>query len=203
METAKPQISEFTYRRHEPEKTLLYQVLARQWDSWLMERRADTTRSPLPDYIEREVEAFFRCGILHHGYVLMSCESCDEKIPVAFSCKKRGYCPSCAAKRTSEATIHLIDNVLPLAPYRQYVVTFPHSLRFWLATIMRVFRIDITRCPECGGRIFPGNCSVITDAPRLFGILIALSINVHPPPREKKPPHEDNECDRRICCAEE
>jgi len=34
----------------------------------------------------------------------------------------------------SETTAHLIDNVLPHVPYRQYVTTFPHSLRFWLAT---------------------------------------------------------------------
>ena len=29
---------------------------------------------------------------------------------------------------------HLIDDVLPHAPYRQYVLTFPFALRFWLAT---------------------------------------------------------------------
>jgi hypothetical protein len=34
----------------------------------------------------------------------------------------------------SETTIHLTENVLPHVPYRQWVVTFPHSLRFWLAT---------------------------------------------------------------------
>jgi len=34
----------------------------------------------------------------------------------------------------SETTAHLIDNVLPKVPYRQYVVTFPHSLRFWMST---------------------------------------------------------------------
>jgi hypothetical protein len=29
---------------------------------------------------------------------------------------------------------HLIDNVLPKAPFRQWVTTFPYQLRFWLAT---------------------------------------------------------------------
>jgi hypothetical protein len=125
--------SPFRYRRHEPEKTLLYQVLAREWDSWLAERQADTDRSPLPAYVEREFEAFLRCGLLQHDFLILSCEGCGEKLPVAFSCKKRGFCPSCCAKRMSETAVHLIDNVLPRTAYRQWVVTFPHSLRYWMA----------------------------------------------------------------------
>ena len=133
MGTAHASTGTFTYKRHEPEKTLLYQVLAREWDSWYAERQADTSRTPLPAYIEREFEAYFRCGILEHGFIILSCDDCGESLPVAFSCKKRGFCASCSAKRKSEAAVHLIDNVLPHAPYRQWVTTFPHALRYWMA----------------------------------------------------------------------
>jgi len=133
MCTASAEAGKFTYKRHQPEKTLLYQVLAREWDTWFAERQADTSRSPLPPYVEREVEAFFRCGILAHGFLVISCEACGEKMPLAFSCKKRGFCASCSAKRSSETTVHLIDNVLPCVAYRQWVTTFPHALRFWMA----------------------------------------------------------------------
>lgn len=33
----------------------------------------------------------------------------------------------------SEISVHLIDNVLPHAPYRQWVSTFPYPLRYWMA----------------------------------------------------------------------
>jgi len=133
MGTAAVNAGTFTYRRHEPEKTLLYRVLAREWDSWFAERQADTSRSPLPAYVEREIEAYFRCGRPEYGFILVSCDACDEALPVAFSCKKRGFCASCSAKRKAETAAHLIDNVLPHTAYRQWVTTFPHSLRFWMA----------------------------------------------------------------------
>ena len=119
MCTAKCHPENFVYKRHEPEKTLLYQVVAREWDTWFAERQADTSRTPLPAYVEREVEAFLKCGILAHGFILASCEKCGAKMPLAFSCKRRGFCASCAAKRMSETSVHLIDNVLPHVPYRQ------------------------------------------------------------------------------------
>jgi hypothetical protein len=79
------------------------------------------------------MDAYLRCGILDHGFLILSCEGCGEKLPVAFSCKRRGFCPSCCAKRMSEISVHLIDNVLPHAAYRQWVTTFPYPLRYWLA----------------------------------------------------------------------
>ncbi len=133
MDHAAARARPFRYKRHEPEKTLLYDVLAREWDSWFAERQADTSRSSLPDYVQRDFEGFLRCGLLQHGFLILSCESCGEKLPVAFSCKKRGFCPSCCAKRMSETAAHLIDNVLPHTAFRQWVVTFPHSLRYWMA----------------------------------------------------------------------
>lgn len=133
MQTAQATREPFRYRRHEPEKTLLYRTLAREWETWHAERQADTSRSPLPEYVAREMDAYLRCGILDHGFLILSCEGCEEKIPVAFSCKRRGFCPSCCAKRMSEISVHLIDNVLPHTAYRQWVTTFPYPLRYGMA----------------------------------------------------------------------
>jgi hypothetical protein len=38
---------------------------------------------------------------------------------VAFSCKLRGFCPSCDARRMVETSAHLIDHVVPKVPVRQ------------------------------------------------------------------------------------
>ena len=128
----------FAYKRHEPEKTLLYQVLQEHLETWLAERQADTSRSPLPAFVEKELRAFMRCGILAHGFIMLSCDACQALLPVAYSCKCRGFCPSCGAKRMAETTAHLIDNVLPHAPFRQWVVTVPHALRYWMARSRRL-----------------------------------------------------------------
>jgi len=122
------------YVRHQPEKTLLYQVVANNLETWLAQRRMEGGENSLPDFVEKELRAFLDCGLLERGFILITCEKCKNMIPVAHSCKKRGFCPSCGAKRMSETTYHLIENVLPHVPYRQFVVTFPYPLRYWMAT---------------------------------------------------------------------
>ena len=69
----------------------------------------------------------------------MTCDGCDQEKVVAFSCKKRGWCPSCCAKRQTEAADHLVDDVLPLVPYRQMVLSFPIPLRYWMQASRKLF----------------------------------------------------------------
>ena len=38
-----------------------------------------------------------------------------------------------------ESAAHLVDNVLPLAPYRQFVLSFPMPLRYWFQTSGKLF----------------------------------------------------------------
>ena len=49
-----------------------------------------------------------------------------------FSCKGRGVCPSCNARRMVETTAHLTDRVLPDLPLRQWVLAVPKRLRYFL-----------------------------------------------------------------------
>jgi hypothetical protein len=42
-------------------------------------------------------------------------------------------CPSCTARRMADTAAHLVDHVLPRAPYRQWVFTVPRALRLRLA----------------------------------------------------------------------
>lgn len=57
---------------------------------------------------------------------------------VPFSCKSRGVCPSCNARRAHDTAIHLVERVLPRAPYRQWTLSFPIPLRFCLARNTRL-----------------------------------------------------------------
>ena len=63
----------------------------------------------------------------------MRCEQCHAEKLVAFSCKKRGFCPSCGGRRMAEIAALLADEVLPDRPLRQWVLSLPHALRFLLA----------------------------------------------------------------------
>ena len=73
--------------------------------------------------------AFLRCGILAHGFVLARYGDCGWSRPVAFSCKRRGFCPSCIGRRMADFAAHLADRVVPSVPVRQWVLTVPHALR--------------------------------------------------------------------------
>ena len=70
--------------------------------------------------------------MLAHGFARVSCESCKDEQLVAFSCKGRGVCPSCNAKRAHVTAVHLVEQVLPHVPYRQWTLSFPHRVRWVL-----------------------------------------------------------------------
>jgi hypothetical protein len=62
------------YRRREPESTLLYRTVAAELDGL---RAALAAKSPhgagLPKHVDRELDAYLRCGILAHGFVRVAC----------------------------------------------------------------------------------------------------------------------------------
>jgi hypothetical protein len=87
----------------------------------------------LPAFVERELRTFLRCGILAYGFARVHCDGCGHDRLVAFSCKGRGFCPSCGGKRMTGFAEHMVEHVLPIAPVRQWVLTVPHRLRYRMA----------------------------------------------------------------------
>jgi hypothetical protein len=87
-------ISGWVYERHAPEHTLLYRVIA-QYYPQLVEHLAREQRQ-LPSYVQREFAEYLRCGRLEYGFLRVRCQDCHAEKRVAFSCKRRGFCPSCA-----------------------------------------------------------------------------------------------------------
>ena len=88
----------------------------------------------LPYYVIEEFEEYLKCGRLEHGFLRVRCETCHQEKLVAFSCKRRGFCPSCGARRMADSAAHLVDEVLPTRPIRQWVLSVPYPLRFLFAT---------------------------------------------------------------------
>ncbi|MFN8864282.1 MAG: transposase zinc-binding domain-containing protein [Flavobacteriales bacterium] len=56
----------------------------------------------MPRFIKDEFDAFLECGILAHGFLRLRCGECGHDKLLAFSCKRRGFCPSCGARRMSQ-----------------------------------------------------------------------------------------------------
>ena len=101
---------ELAYARHRPEETRLYRLVEQHYPTFVA-HLAEQGKS-LPVYIEKEFEAYLKCGRLEHGFLRVKCESCHFERLVAFSCKRRGFCPSCGARRMAETAALLADEVL-------------------------------------------------------------------------------------------
>ena len=120
-----------SYRRHRPERTVLYSVIAEHYPRFVAE--IERAGGHPPNFVRQEFEDYLNCGLLEHGFLRVKCDGCRNEHLVAFSCKHRGFCPSCGARRMVESAAHLVDHVFPEVPVRQWVLTFPFPLRFLLA----------------------------------------------------------------------
>lgn len=123
-------IQSFCYKRRLPEEATLYQIVQENWLTFL-EQIEDS--GGLPDFVKKEFEEYLKCGILAHGFLRVKCGSCKHERLVGFSCKRRGFCPSCGSKRMCEHAALLVDHVIPDVPIRQWVLSLPFQIRYLLA----------------------------------------------------------------------
>lgn len=86
----------------------------------------------MPEWVEGDFRGHLRCGIHAFGFARVRCGNCGQERLLAFSCKGRGVCPSCNARRMAEVAAHLTDQVLPHLPIREWVLSLPKRLRPFL-----------------------------------------------------------------------
>ena len=174
------------YERHRPEDTVLYRALESHLETFLSGASEQGGGAGLPAFVTRELRAYLRCGRLEHGCVHVRCEQCGDDMVVAFSCKGRGFCPSCGGRRMSELAAQLVDRVIPRVPVRQWVLSLPFTLRYQLAfdakltsAVLDVFIRSVfagLRRAAVREGVLGGQCGAITVIQR-FGS--ALNVNVH------------------------
>ena len=90
--------------------------------------------------------------MLAHGFARVRCESCKDELLVAFSCKGRGVCPSCNAKRAHVTAVQWVERVLPHVPYRQWTLSFPHRVRWVLLKDVGLLSDVLTLFLRAGAR---------------------------------------------------
>ncbi len=103
-------------RRAQSRSDTLKQILRTHLRTFLDRSEGSQNPRSLLAHITRELLAFVRCGDPTVGFARLRCPAClfDQLIP--FSCKGRGFCPSCpscAGKRMAAIAAHLADHVLP------------------------------------------------------------------------------------------
>ena len=105
------------YERHRPEQTELYR-LVHQYAAIFIAQTEAATGDDLPQFVKDEFDAFLECGILAHGFLSLRCGDFGHDKLVAFSCKRRGLCPSCGSRRMAPMAAHLLDHVTLSPPLR-------------------------------------------------------------------------------------
>jgi len=140
------------YQRRRPEQTLWYRIVQAHFATWLELASGPCGKSP-PAYVERSFRRYLECGILAHGFARARCDTCQHEFLIAYSCKGRGVCPSCNTRRMVETAAHLVDQVFPRLPVRQWVLAVPKRLRYFLhddahlqGAVLRIFLDAVERC---------------------------------------------------------
>ena len=174
------------YERHRPEQSTLYRLVQQHAASFFAHTEA-STGGELPRFVKDEFDAFLECGILAHGFLRLRCGECGHDKLLAFSCKRRGFCPSCGARRMSQTAAHLVDHVIPHVPVRQWVLSLPIPLRVLLAaqpelvtSVLQVVQRLVTRhlLDRAGLKADEGRGGAVTLIQR-FGSAANLNIHLH------------------------
>ncbi len=173
------------YRRRDPRSGVLHRVLSEHLLTFLARIEEDESRPGLPRHVRRELIRAHECGVLAHGFARLHCAGCRKDELVPFSCKGRGFCPSCGGRRMAESAAHLVDHVLPSVPVRQWVLSMPWRVRYLLACdveLCRAVRRCFLRTVFGHYRERAGPARVRTGAVNIvqrFGSALNLNIHFH------------------------
>jgi hypothetical protein len=96
-------------------------------------------------YIEKVIYRYLDCGGLHNGFARVKCKDCGHEYLLAFSCKRRHFCPSCHQKRVVEFGERLCMDVLKKVPHRHFVFSIPKILRKYFLYDRKLLA-DLSRC---------------------------------------------------------
>ena len=184
------------YERRRPEQTTLYRLVQAHAATFFADVEAATGAS-LPEFVKDEFDAYLECGILAHGFLRLHCADCGHDKLVAFFCKRRGFCPSCGARRMARTAAHKEGDGAPPphpcrsrhphVPVRQWVLSLPIPLRLLLAAqpqllspVLQIVHRTLTRfmLEQAGLKASQADSGAVTLMQR-FGSAANLNIHLH------------------------
>ena len=80
-------------------------------------------------FVEAVVARYLDCGVAEAGFARLKCDDCGSERLLTLSCKQRGLCPSCDAKRAAAFAAFLKDELLSNVGHSLWTFTLPKMLR--------------------------------------------------------------------------
>ncbi len=174
-----------TYKGRNPENGPVFKLIQNNWLKF--NESVKLTGKEPAYYVMREMDEFLGCGILARGFLRLKCEDCSFSRLLPFSCKRRGFCPSCCARRMNENAAFMVDNIFPRVPVRQFVLSFPIPVRFWMARNPKLITqlLEIYQRALRSHYIAKAKLTGLKDLPLTGAVTVvqrfgsALNLNVH------------------------
>ena len=157
------------YQPRGAEGTILHRLVRDHLETFLRDAAERTDGAGVPRFVETEFREFLTCGVLARGFARVRCGDCAYERLVPFSCKGRGFCPSCGGRRMTEQAANLVDEVLP----RVHPVEPPTDadVARLLATVRRRVQRLLARRGLDGGNASEAPSDPFTEeSPALAGI---------------------------------
>ena len=121
------------YRPRNPRASPLFLLVEARYEELkaLWEDRFEKTHGFWRGFTDTAVARYLDCASPECGFARLRCDSCHSEKLLAFSCRQRGICPSCDAKRAAAFAAFLNDEVLEDVPHAMWVFTIPKMLRVY------------------------------------------------------------------------
>ena len=119
------------YRPRNVRATPLYQLLETYYENVkaIWEERFQTKSDFWRGFVDSVVARYLDCGVAEAGFARLKCDTCGAEQLLTLSCKQRGLCPSCDAKRAAAFAAFLKDELLENVGHCLWTFTLPKMLR--------------------------------------------------------------------------
>jgi len=119
------------YRPRQAQATPLYQLLEANYEKVkaLWEERFEKSYGFWRGFLDTAVARYLDCGVPEAGFARLKCRDWGGERLLTLSCKQRGVCPSCDAKRAAAFAAFLKDELLESVGHALCTFTIPKMLR--------------------------------------------------------------------------
>jgi hypothetical protein len=180
-------MSQAVYRPREPQKSSYYQCVQDHFEAFelVYEERFERQYGFFRPYVSHVIYRYLDCGDLHNGFARVRYGDCGHEYILAFSCKRRHFCPLCHQKRVVEFGEWLCGDVVKAVPHRHVVFSIPKILRrCFLYDHKRL--TDLSRCGWESLKAYFTSCSKHNGAVpgaviaiQTFGDLLGYNPHLH------------------------
>ncbi len=161
------------YRQREYQNSPYYRCVEDHFEAFehvykeRFERRYGFFRS----YVKQVIYRYLGCVVLKNGLARVRCEDCGHEYLLAFSCKRRHFCPSCNQKCVVEFGEWLCQEVVKSVPHRYVVFSIPKILRRYFLYDRKLLS-DLSRCGWEALKTF--YTTTVRDPKAVSGAVVAI-----------------------------